>query len=221
MFARLAVLSVALLAVSAAFAADDKPKDKAKEKEKPKKAAPFEFPLKIGTVWTYRVGDNNYLLKAAKLEKVGGQECVRMEMLMKGNPVSHEHLAVARVPAGHKEEGTMALMRYSFEGKEAKPPIPILLLPEDKKAWSVASTIRVADGTQKLVGTFRKAEEDIKVLGKEYKKALRVTADNLNVNGVNLNITYYFVSGVGMVKQVAEIGEQKVTIELEKVVIPK
>jgi hypothetical protein len=215
MLARLAILAVALLAVSAAFAADEKPKDKAKEK--PKKAAPFEFPLKVGTVWAYRVGDNNYFLKAAKTEKVGGQECVRMEMWMNGGLVSHEHLAVARVPAGHKEEGTMALMRYTFEGKEAKPPIPILLLPEDKKAWSVASTI----GGQKLSGTFRKAEEDIKVPAGTYKKAVRVSADNLTVNGVNLNITYYFVSGVGMVKQVAEIGEQKVTIELEKVEIPK
>src|SRR5262245_56953289 len=154
MLARAALLALALLAVSAALAADEKPRDKAKDKKKeePPKAGPFEFPLKVGTEWTYRVGDNRYLLKAAKLEKVGGQECVRLEMIVNGSVVSHEHMAVARIPKGSDKEGVLAVMRYSFEGKVATPPIPVLLLPENEKAWRVDSKI----AGQPLKGLFRK-----------------------------------------------------------------
>lgn len=209
MSARPLLLVLALVAAPPALAAD----------EKGKKPGPFEFPLKVGTTWVYRVGENRYSLKVTKLEKIGKQECARVEMSMGGSVVSHEHLAVAPIPSGHKEQGTVALMRYSFEGKEARPPIPLLLVPADKTSWQVNSTI----AGQALKGTFRKEtmKSPLKVVGKEYKDALKVWADNLTVNKVDLNITYYFVSGVGMVKQEVDLSGQKVTIELENVEFPK
>jgi hypothetical protein len=199
-------------------AKDKDAKDKGKDdKGKVAKAEPFDFPLKVGTVWTYRVAENRYTLTAAKLETVGKQECVRIEMKIGDKAVSFEHLALARIPKGSDEENTLAVMRYSFEGKEATPPIPMLLIPDEKKAWRVNSKI---DGKD-LVGTFRKIEEDVKVPAGVFTKAVKVTADNLRVNGVDLNITYWFVSGVGMVKQEAEMAGSKVVIELERMEKPK
>jgi len=91
------------------------------------------------------------------------------------------------------------------------------LLPADKKAWKVKCKLADKD----LEGTFIKSEEDVKVPAGTYKKAVKVTAKNLKVNGVDLSISYWFVSGVGMVKQEAEMAGSKVVIELERIELPK
>ncbi len=224
-------LALALLALPS-FAQDkgkDKPKDAAKDAAKDgkkddkkdtkgSKAEPFDFPLKVGTTWIYRVAENRYFLRVAKMETVGKQECARVEMRIGDKVVSFEHLASAKVPAGSDQEGAPAILRFSFEGKEATPPIPLLLL-DGKKAWSINSKL---DGKE-LKGVFRKeyvSSDDpkkpaVRVPAGEYKSAIKVYADNLKVNGVDLSITYWFVSGVGMVKQEAEMAGQKVIIELE------
>jgi len=215
MLARTLLLALAILTPHAL--SQDKDKDKVKDKDKPAKAEAFVFPLKVGTVWTYRVAENIYFLKVAKLETVGKQECARLEMQMNGKDVSFEHLAAGRVGKDQDQEGTPAILRYSFEGKEATPAIPVLLLPADKKAWKVKCKLADKD----LEGTFIKSEEDVKVPAGTYKKAVKVTAKNLKVNGVDLSISYWFVSGVGMVKQEAEMAGSKVVIELERIELPK
>jgi len=207
---RLALLALAVLFASS-LAAQDKDKDKApddKKKEEKKPAAPaFDFPLKVGASWTYRVGENVYTVKLNKFEPVGKTECARLDMTINMKSTSFEHVAV-----GTDKDGVPAVMRYTFEGKQATPPIPFLLLPADKTSWRVESKL---DG-QTLKGTFRKTEEDVKVPAGDYKKAVKVSSDGLKVNSVDMSISWWFVSGVGMVKQEADLAGQRVVIELEK-----
>jgi hypothetical protein len=171
------------------------------------------YPLVVGNSWLYRVGENHFTLKVAKLEEVGDKKkttCARVEMIVNNKPVSFEHLAVT----------SDALVRYTFEGKEANPPIPFLKLPPKKGAtWNIESRV---DG-QLLKGTFTAGEEETTVpmaismtnpTGK--MKTVTVTGKDIDVNGVKMNLTYYFAEKIGMVKQVIEYAGQKAVIELEK-----
>ena len=206
---RLALLALAVLFTSS-LAAQDKAKDKQpddKKKEEKKAAPAFDFPLKVGATWIYRVGENTYTTKLTKFEPVGKTECARLDMTINGKAASFEHVAI-----GTDKDGVSSVMRYTFEGKQASPPITFLQLPADKTSWRVESKL---DG-QTLKGTFRKTEEDVKVPAGDYKKAVKVSSDGLKVNNVDLTVTWWFVSGVGLVKQEADLAGQRVIIELEK-----
>jgi hypothetical protein len=162
------------------------------------------FPLKVGTTWHYKVGQNRFSLKVAKHEKVGKVDAARVELIINGKTTSFEHVGVT----------ADAVLRYSFEGKQADPPITVLKLPPRKGAsWKVESKV---DG-HLMKGTFTIGEEEnVKVPADTYKKTITVTGKDMEVNGVKLNVTYYFAEKVGMVKQVLEMANQKVIIELEK-----
>src|SRR4051794_1273301 len=99
---RIVILSLALLAVAAprATPADDKK---------------FVYPLTVGTVWTYRVGETRYDIKPTKREKPRGDKVdgARLEMIVDGKTRSFEHIAVE--PNG--------IFRHAFEDKPATPPI--------------------------------------------------------------------------------------------------
>ena len=202
------------LVFSSTLAAQDKDKepDKKDDKKEAKKddkkpAAPFDFPLKVGSKWTYRVGDNRYSVKVAKIEAVGKTQAARLEMTINDKQASFEHVAI-----GADKEGVTSAMRYSFEGKQAEPPIPFLQLAADKTSWRVDSKL---DG-QTLKGVFRKTLEDVAVPAGKYPKATRVASDGLKVGPTDLSVTWWFASGVGLVKQEASIAGQTVVIELEK-----
>ncbi|MBY0231577.1 MAG: hypothetical protein K2W96_20010 [Gemmataceae bacterium] len=211
------LLALALLFCSTLAAQDkdknpDKKDDKKEEKkddkkDKEPKAGPFEFPLKVGTKWTYRVGENRYVQKIAKMEAVGKTQAARLEMTINDKQASFEHVAI-----GSDKDGVRSVMRYSFEGKQADPPIPFLQLAADKTSWRVDS--KLEGGT--LKGLFRKTLEDVTVPAGKYPKAVRVASDGLKVNGVDLTVTWWFASGVGLVKMEATIAGQTVTSELEK-----
>jgi hypothetical protein len=166
------------------------------------------YPLAVGTSWEYKAGDSRYTLRVTKHEKVGDALCARVEMLMKDKAVSFEHVGVTK-------EG---VYRYSFEGKEAKPPVLFLKLPPKKdETWKVDSKV----GGESVKGTFKNTgEEDVKVPAGNYK-AVVVASQDLEANGVKMSVTYYFAEKVGMVKQVVEVSGQKIVIELEKYEAPK
>jgi hypothetical protein len=163
------------------------------------------YPLTVGNTWTYRVGENHFSLKVAKMEEVGDKKkakAARVELIVNGKPTSFEHIGVT----------ADALVRYTFEGKNADPPIPFLKLPPKKgTTWNVESRV---DG-QLLKGTFTEGEEEITVPAGKFK-AITVTGKDIEVNGVKMNLTYYFAEKVGMVKQVIEYAGQKAVIELEQ-----
>jgi hypothetical protein len=176
------------------------------------------YPLAVGNTWYYRVGENHFSLKVAKIEEVGDKKklkCARIELIVNDKPISFEHIAVT----------PEAVVRCTFENKTAVPPIPFFKLPYKKGAtWNVESRV---DG-QLLKGTFTANEEDTTIpmaanlqnpTGKV--RAISVTGKDLMVNGVKMNLTYYFMENIGMVKQVIEYAGQKAVIELEKYELAK
>jgi hypothetical protein len=164
------------------------------------------YPLTVGTTWHYRVGENHFSLKVAKIEEIGDKKkikCARIEYIVNGKPTSFEHVGVTND----------AVVRYTFEGKTADPPIPFLKLPPKNGAtWNVESRV---DG-QLLKGTFTAGEEEATTVLAGKFKTVTVTGKNFDVNGVKMNLTYYFAEKVGMVKQVIEYAGQKAVFELER-----
>lgn len=52
----------------------------------------------------------------------------------------------------------------------------------------------------------------------KYANVITSGSEDLDANGQKVGFTYYFAKGVGMVKQVIDLGGQKVTTEPEKFV---
>jgi hypothetical protein len=186
------------------------------------KGAADYYPLAVGNTWQYKVGTTGFILKVTKKEKVktekGEVECARVEFITTNNKtVSFEHIGVAKVKT---DKGEMeGIVRYTFEGKPATPPILFLELPpKDGSTWKVDSKI---DG-QVLKGTFtskltnEKGEKLEETVPAGKYRVVTVTGKDLDVNGRKMSLTYYFADKVGMVKQVIELEGQKVVIELEK-----
>jgi hypothetical protein len=168
--------------------------------------APY-YPLALGSSWEYKAGDNKFTLKVTKYEKVGDALCARVEMLIKDKDKeksqSFEHVGVT-------DDG---VYRYSFEGKEAKPPVLFFKLPPKQgETWKVDSKV----GGEAVKGTFKNnGQEEVKVPAGSYK-AWVVASQDLEANGVKMSVTYYIAEKVGMVKQLVEVSGQKIVIELEK-----
>jgi hypothetical protein len=227
-------LLVTLAAVAAAQDAKDKaapPKDKADKapatKEKSSKetapekapvaAAPQSteyYPLQVGNIWYYRVGDNRYSLKVAKYEKIGGLNCARVEMSVDDKVTSVEHIAVT------SDGVARAAFGDAKESKEAVPPLVFLKLPPKKGAeWKVDSVVGKTDKVpgEKVIGTFKEDEvAKVSVPAGTYEKVITSSSQDLDANGMKLKFTYYFAKDVGMVKQEILVAGQTVVIELEK-----
>jgi hypothetical protein len=168
------------------------------------------YPLRTGTTWHYKVGDNKLVIRVAKQEKVGDVPCALLEASRDGKVVGSEHLAVTA-------DGVYRHTITKAQGDKPatltlKPPMLVLKLPPKKgDAWKVDSQV---DG-KVLRGGFKADEQEVKVPAGTYK-AIRVTSQDLEVNGLKTVLTMYYAEGVGMVKQVIQEGENKVEIELEK-----
>lgn len=187
------VLLFASVLLAPAAAADDKPVDD-------KITESSYCPLQVGNTWKYKFGENFVTYKVAGHEKVGGVLCAKVEMILDKKPTSYEHLAVTK-------EG---LCRFSFEGKELKPPVCFLKLPPKKGAtWKVDSK----GGSETLKGSFKAGEAEVKVPAGTYK-AVSVASQDLEAGSVKPNVTYYFAENVGLVKEVIQLKDQKIILEL-------
>lgn len=200
---------LALLVLTAELAAQDKLKE-----------TPY-YPLQVGTTWHYRAGDGKFTIRVVKHEKVDDTLCALLETKRDGKVVGSEHLAVAAdgvyrydltaiLPPqpGSKDKGKTEVPIT----QTMKPPMLVLKLPPKKDStWKVESK---SEG-QTFRGEFRMQEQEITVPAGTYK-TWRVASQDVEVTGLRPAITTYFAEGVGMVKQVIEVGDAKAVIELEK-----
>ncbi|HTU17934.1 MAG TPA: hypothetical protein VMG10_07705 [Gemmataceae bacterium] len=184
------------------------------------KETPF-YPLQVGATWHYRAGESKFTIRVVKHEKVGDTVCALLGTRRDGKVVGSEHLAIA-ADGVYRHTLTALLLQTDPNDKtrkiavpstqRMKPPILVLRLPPKKDdAWKVESK---SDG-QSFRGEFRVQEQEITVPAGKYK-TFRVRSENLEVNALKATITTYFAEGVGMVKQVIEIGDARAVIELEK-----
>jgi hypothetical protein len=161
------------------------------------------YPLRVGNKWHNRVGDNTFCtLVVKRFEKVGGQTCARLEMLdPKGQTLATEHIVV-------KPDG---VYRVAFEGNVAEPPVKFLQLPAHAgERWEVGSAI----GGEKLAGEFRSGRQPVGLGNKVYDCA--TAAGTVDANGTQVEFTYYFARGVGMIRQEVHIAGQKIVLNLER-----
>jgi hypothetical protein len=176
------------------------------------------YPLRVGTIWHYRAGDGKFTIQVARHEKVGETLCAVLETKRNGKVVGSEHLAVAS-DGIYRHTLTLPSSSAKPENEKnqltIKPPLLLLKLPpEEGDSWKIGS--KADDKTFR--GSFEVGEQEITVPAGTYKTT-RVTSQDLEVNALKAGITTFYAEGVGMVKQIIEVGDVKVEIELEKFIV--
>jgi hypothetical protein len=172
-----------------------------------RKAAPNYFPLKAGSEWHYSGESNGQKVQAtnriAKVEVIDGTPLARLETTIGGQVMASEHLSST-------DKG---IFRHRFNGIEITPPVCLLRYPikiGDK--WESEPKV----GEQKVKMKCQIGEEEVEVPAGKYKA---VTLDlEADVNGIKITTRYWFVEGMGFVKQTADFGGNKVLLQLEKFV---
>jgi hypothetical protein len=189
------------------------------------KETPY-YPLQVGTTWHYRVGEGKIVVRVVNHEKVGDVLCALIETTRDGKVAGSEHLAVTAdgvyrydisYPLPLNPADARAKSKTGSEAvKESfKPPILVLKLPPKKgDSWKID-----CKGQGKAFrGSYKVDDEkEITVPAGKYKTFVVVSQD---LEGTSLKpaptITTYYADGIGMVKQLIEIGTDKAEIVLEK-----
>jgi hypothetical protein len=161
------------------------------------------YPLAVGTTWRYKVGDQKLKITVAAHEKVGDVPCARLETTNAAGAIAGtEHVTI-------KEDG---VYRLTYNGTKITPPLCFLKLPPKKGTqWKVKSK----EGEAVTKGTFTLDEEDdVEVPAGTYKTI--VSKGDMTAGDKALTVTFYFASGIGMVKQEIAAGGQVLAVELAK-----
>lgn len=172
---------------------------------------PDYYPLKPGTKWFYQVSAAGQVVKASneieKTEVIGGETLALQKTIVNGQVTATEHLTSDR----------RGVVRHRFNGMEIKPALVLL-----KSGFKPGDTWQIDHqaGADQVKGTAKVGEfTEVQVMAGKYK-AIPVTLSSV-VKGQNITTTYWFAAGVGIVKQTATIGAVNVSMELEKIEMPK
>jgi len=171
------------------------------------KEMPDYYPLKAGTKWHYNVttGDGNegkITVQVAKIEKIDDKPMARLEALKDGMVVVTEHMS----------SNSDGVFRHRSNGAEVTPPVQVIKYPI-KPGDSWKQMVKVDRQNMTITAKTLPQEEVTVPLGKYKATPVQVEADT---GGMKITTTYYFVPGMGPVKQIADLGGIKVTLELEK-----
>jgi hypothetical protein len=168
---------------------------------------PDYYPLKAGAKWTYEVdaGDGQKTRvtnQLAKIETIDGKELARLETTIGGTVAATEHLSSS--PNG--------VFRHRYNGVEVTPALCILRYPfKEGESWEGEPMI----GPQKVKVTIKSLRrEELTVPAGKYK-AVSVSVET-NVNGVRIYATSWYAPDIGVVRQVTDIGQKKIKLELVK-----
>jgi len=170
----------------------------------PKDYSDGYFPLKPKTKWTYKVQDQNIEVVVAGTEKVGTDECTKVDTLVNGKVVASE-LYTVRVDG---------VYRVKVKDDKIDPPVKVLQLPVKKgDSWDVKSKV----GTQQVSGTFKLKDDKakLKIMDKDVE-AVHVEGAELDVAGTKTTVQMWFVKDKGIVKLSYKIQEAVSDLELTK-----
>lgn len=191
---RLVLGAVMVMAASAAVVAQD-----AKDKAPAAGAANDLFPLKPGSKWTYKVGDNQTI--EVKVDSITSGEAT-LTTLVNGKPVAKESVKVQ--PDG--------VFRTKINESPITPPVKFLALPAKKDAsWQVDS--KVQDQVIKGKFTITEEKEKIKVREKDYE-AVVVSGPEFDIAGTKTSVKYWFAPTRGVVKLSYTIAGNEAVLEL-------
>jgi hypothetical protein len=163
------------------------------------------YPLKVGSTWTYKFSNSEERLtiRVARHEKIGNLDCAVMEASARGMVTASEYVAV-QADGVYRVKGS--------KGEMVTPPFPFFKLPPKKgDTWTISSKA----GTIEIRGKGSTDDEkEVQVPAGKYKAW--VVNNDLEVGSQRISTTYYFASGVGMIKQTVRIQGMDMGFELEK-----
>lgn len=163
------------------------------------------FPLKKGSKWTYKVGDQMVEVVVVGTEKVGDKECWKLETSVSGQVKASELYFV----------DATGVYRVKVKDDKVEPPVKALELPIAKdKTWAIDSKVasQIVKGTFKIKGD----KETVKVPAGEFKDAVLVEGENFEIAGTKATIRQWFVKDKGAVKLVYVISGTEAVLELVK-----
>jgi hypothetical protein len=173
-------------------------KDKKKDKDAP---PPDYYPLKVGHTWVYRVGGEKVTIRVSR-EEVEGKDTFYVLEATGADVTLSERVSV-------RQDG---VYRHSAEGMAVKPPLCFLQLPAKAgSSWKVASTSEGLD----IRGTFTLGEEEVTVPAGKFR-TVTSACPNMRIDRLEMDLTYWFAPGVGMVKQRLRVGDKEILLELDK-----
>lgn len=163
-----------------------------------------EIPLKPGTTWSYRMSTGQTLdLRVAGTSVVGAVPCTIVETRI-GTQTTREHVALtAQGLTAYKVENAFGALEY---------PTPILRVRLPFKSGETWTVQLQENGTLNTYGYRTDGPESLTVLGSTVE-AWKV-ATTLRLPQGEAVSTLWYAKGLGMVRQVYEVGGQKMTAEL-------
>jgi hypothetical protein len=171
----------------------------------PKDAAEGLFPLKKGTKWTYKVGDNFVEVVVSKVEKVGTEEQYQLDTIVGKEPKTTEMVVV-------RADG---VYRTKAKDDKLEPPVKVLQLPVKKgDAWAVNSKM----GAQTIKGslTVLNDKEMVKTPAGDFTTVL-VEGKDMDFAGTKTTVRLWFAKDRGIVKEEFVMqNNEKITLELSK-----
>lgn len=166
------------------------------------------FPLRTKTKWTYKVQDQTIEVVAAGTEKLGSDDCVKVDTLVNGKVVASELYAVR----------TDGVYRVKVKDDKVDPPVKVLALPVKKgDSWDFKSKV----GSQTVTGTFKVKEDKDKVTTPAGTfDAVLVEGVDIDVAGQKTTVRTWYAKDKGVVKLSYKIQDAESVLELTKFEAP-
>lgn len=159
------------------------------------------YPLKVGSVWSYKVQGGPIQVKVAGTEKAGTQSGYKLETTAAGKVSATEVVAVT-------DEG---VQRFMVNQLNAEPPI--LFLPKDVEATKEINVDSKVAG-QEIKGKFSVGKDKVTVPAGTYD-AIHVKGTEMTIGATKTTVEYWFAKDVGIVKLRFTLGSQDAVLELE------
>jgi len=162
------------------------------------------FPTKVGSKWTYKIGEAQTI--EVRVDSVKDGEVV-LSTVVGGKSVAKETIKV-------QADG---VYRTKVNDSPINPPVKILALPAKKDTkWLVETKVQ----EQTVKGNFIIKEEKESVTLKDTKKyeAVVVESTDLDVAGTKTTVKTWFAPGKGMIKLQYSINGNEATLELTEYV---
>lgn len=166
------------------------------------------YPLKVGTKWTYKIGETSIEVRVASTDAEG----VKLETLVSDKVLASEVIKV----------GPDAITRVKINNSKIEPPVTIIKLTGGKAVkddkWTVDS--KVQDSNVKGEFMVKSLAEKVTVPLGEFDAVL-VEGAEFDVAGSKTAVKYWFVPGKGIVKLFYNIQGNEQVLELKEFVEPK
>lgn len=176
--------------------------------DKPTAKGSDYYPIKPGTKWVYKADVNGQPValtnQVTKIEKINDIDMARIETLTADNQViANEHISV-------NEKG---VFRTRINGNEPIPAVCVVQYPAKAGLkWDVDCKV----GNEHIKGKYSTEAEDVTVPAGKFK-TIKVFSDaEIVPSGQKILSTIWMAEGVGIVKQFTDLGQVKITLELEK-----